>query len=288
MKLFYTLILSLFLITNLNAEEKSDNSVDQIFGLLGISKETQEKIITQSKIVGAELLTKSKEYSIQGKNILIEQTLQNGINTLVDTKKIKVEGFDINDTTNAIFMSIFLKGEDDILDIDIRSFDWGYSSDDKYIVFENLDISLNIAWLDYIVQNMINRGDGYIKVPKDLTLSSLLFSIKPNIKSTYKKVKKPPFDIVAYPYSKMFIDIKTFEVKDKTIKANIELLDSKDGLKFHISSYDLLRANKRTIIALKNITFKACNKPWIESLIKQQNSELHLTYTNTLYRLLNK
>ncbi len=51
-----------------------------------------------------------KEYSVQGKNILIEQTLLNGINTLVDNTKIKIISFDIDDETNVIKIDTFLKG----------------------------------------------------------------------------------------------------------------------------------------------------------------------------------
>jgi len=212
---FLKVILSLFLTISLYADGNTTNSVDKLFGFFGIDKAHQEEIIKQTKILSQELLDKSKEYSIQGKNILIEQTLQNGINALVDTSKIKVEKFDINDTTNDIKMEIFLNGEDDILDVDIKSFDWGVSSDNKYIVFENVDILLNIPWINYIVQDIIKRGDGYIKVPKNMTLFSLLFSIKPNIESTYKETKKEPFDIVNYPYDKSYIDIDNLQLVRK-------------------------------------------------------------------------
>ncbi len=283
---FFKAILSLVLTISLYADGNTTNSVDKLFVFFGIDKAQQEKIIKQTKILSREFLDKSKEYSIQGKNILIEQTLQNGINALVDTTKIKVEKFDINDTTNDIKMEIFLNGEDDILDVDIKSFEWGVSADNKYIVFENVDISLNIPWVDYVIQNMIKRGDGYIKVPKNVTLFSLLFSIKPNIESTYKETKKEPFDIVNYPYDKSYIDIDKFEVSKKNIDASIVLNGSKDGLKFKIKSYNLLRANKKTLIVLKNIKFESCNKPWFQSVIEKQNNQIHLTYTDELYKLL--
>jgi len=66
----------------------------------------------------------AKEYSTQGKNVLIEQTLLNGINTLVDNKKIKINSFDIKDKTNEIKINVFLEGEDTPLDIDIKKFKW--------------------------------------------------------------------------------------------------------------------------------------------------------------------
>ena len=48
-----------------------------------------------------------KEYSEQGKNVFIEQTLLNGINALVDNTKIKINSFDIDDETDAIKIDIF-------------------------------------------------------------------------------------------------------------------------------------------------------------------------------------
>lgn len=289
MKIYFSKLIFLFiLVTNINAEDNKTNQIDKLFGLFGIDKATQERIIYQTVEISKDVLQKSKDYGNQGKNILIEQTLTNGINALVDNTKIKIELFDINNTTNAIAMQVFLKGEDDILDIDINSFDWGVSKDEKSIVFENLDISLNISWIDYIIKNIIKRGEGYIKVPYDMKLFSLLFSIKPDIDSTYKKEKKEPFDIVKYPYDKKFINIKEFIVKENNIKSDISLAGSKDGLKFEILSYDLVRANKRTIIALRDIKFKSCNKPWLQSIIEKQENEIHLTHTDDLYNLLNK
>ena len=294
MKLFHKLFIYSFLIiaTNLQAQNNStdnnqtQNRVDKIFSMFGIDKETQDKLINQTTKFGIDLYDQTKAYSIQGKNIVLEQTLLNGINTIVDTTKIKVEEFDINDTTNVITIKLFLKGEDNIVQLTIDSFDWGISKDDKYIVFENLKVSLNTPWLNYIINNIISRGDGYLKVPKDISLMPLLFSIKPNINSTYIKTTHKVFDIVNYPYNKEFLNIKKFDVKDNNIEADIFIKGSKENLKFKISSYDLLRANKRTLIVLKNVKFTEFNKPWIKSIIKHQDNEIQLTYTDKLFKLL--
>ena len=134
-----------------------------------------------------------KEYSVQGKNILIEQTLLNGVNALVDNTKIKINSFDIDDKTNVIKIDTFLKGEDKNLIIDIEKFQWGVTEDKKYIVFENFDIDMNIEWMQYIIDDIAKRDNGYIKIPHNVALFSLLYSIKPNIKSTYTYVEKKPF-----------------------------------------------------------------------------------------------
>ena len=169
------------------------------------------ELVDESLLLLNKYFTKAKEYSNQGKNILIEQTLLNGINGLVDTDKIKVKLFDIDDKTDAIKVVLFLKGEDKELQIDIKKFDWGVTEDKKYIVFENLDILLNIPWMQYIVKDMAKRDNGYIKVPHTVALFSLLYSIKPNIDSTYVYRKKKDFDLIKYPYDKNFVQIEHFK-----------------------------------------------------------------------------
>lgn len=228
-----------------------------------------------------------KEYSMQGKNVIIEQTLLNGINALVDTTKIKINSFDIEDKTNKIKISIFLKGEDKDLQIDIDKFQWGVTEDKRYIVFENFDIDLNIDWMQYVVDDIAKRDRGYIKVPHSVALFSLLYTIKPNIKSTYKFFDKEPFIISEYPFDKRYLKIEELELNQNKIAANIWLKGSKQNLKIDVESYILATANNRQLIVLKDIKFKEFTKPWIQSIIEKQHNEVHLKYTEKLYNLLN-
>jgi len=228
-----------------------------------------------------------KEYSVQGKNILIEQTLLNGINALVDNSKIKINSFDIDDNTNVIKIDTFLKGEDKNLIIDIEKFQWGVTEDKKYIVFENFDIDMNIEWMQYIVDDIAKRDNGYIKIPHNVALFSLLYSIKPNIKSTYTYVEKKPFALSEYPFDEKFLKIEKLEVSKDMIVTNVWLKGSKENLKIDVESYSVVTANGKKVIVLKDIKFKEFTKPWIKSIIDAQNNEVHMKYTQKLYDMLN-
>ena len=229
----------------------------------------------------------AKEYSIQGKNVLIEKTLLNGINALVDNTKIKIYSFDIDDKTNVIKIDTFLKGEDKNLLIKIDKFQWGVTEDKKYIVFEDFDIDMNIEWMQYIVDDIAKRDRGYIKVPHNVALFSLLYTIKPNIKTTYKYFKKKPFILTEYPFDERYLKIEQLEVSKEMIVTNVWLKGSKENLRIDVDSYDIVTANGKKTIVLKDITYKEFTKPWIKSIIDLQKNEVHLKYTEKLFEILN-
>ena len=276
-KIIYTLLI----ISTLQAQE--NYTLDSLWNS---AKNLSNDALDVSKIA----LELTKEYSNQGKNILIEQTLTHGINGLVDNSKINVNLFDINDTTNAIKMNLFLKGEDQNLTMNIKNFEWGVTEDKKYIVFENLDISLDIPWMQYIIDDIIKRENGYLKIPHNVGIFSLLYSIKPNIKSTYtpRNKDKIPFDIIEYKYDKEFIKIEKFKSKNNNVEVIIKLKGSKNNLNIVVDSYELRTANSKKIIVLQNLKFSEFTKPWIKSIIDGQNNEIQLDYTKKLYDILNK
>ncbi|MCK5294700.1 MAG: hypothetical protein KAJ49_08615, partial [Arcobacteraceae bacterium] len=229
----------------------------------------------------------TKEYSNIGKNIVIEQTLLNGINVLTDNSKVKVVLLDINDTTNYIDMVFYLKGEDKNLTVKIKDFTWGVSKDDKHIVFETLDINLDIEWINYLLVDAIKRDGGRLVLPNKATTFSLLFSIKPNIKIKKALPTKDKFDFVHYEYDKSFFNINKFEVINGNIVVDIFTKGGKN-ISCNIKSYILRTANRKSIIALQDLKFGVCNKPWIQSIIEKQNREIHFDFTDKLYQLFNE
>ena len=229
-----------------------------------------------------------KEYSSQGKNTLIEKTLLNGINTLVDNKKIKINSFDIDDDTDEIKINTFLEGEDKDLEIEIKKFKWGVTEDKKHIVFEDFDIDLNIEWMQYIVDDIAKRDNGYIKIPHNIAIFSLLYSIKPNTKTTYKPFKKKPFILTEYPFDERYLKIEQLEISKEMIVTNVWLKGSKENLKIDVESYNITTANGKKIIVLKDIEFKEFTKPWIKSIIDAQKNEVHIKYTEKLFELLSR
>lgn len=231
-------------------------------------------------------LMMAKEYSIQGKNILIEQTLINGINNSVDTTKIKVHTAKINNTNNHIHLDLFLAGEDKNLLIDITKFQWGVSQDKKYIIFEDIDLNMNIEWLNYLFKAFIERENGYIKVRNTPALFSLLYSMKADIPTTYKFVEKKPFTLTAYPFDEKYIKIEHLEINKENILSTLWLKDSKDNLDINIKSYTIMIENKKQTIYLKDLQFERCSKPWIQSLVEQHNIEIPLEYNDKIFKML--
>lgn len=231
------------------------------------------------------LWDKTKQYTHQGKNIAIEKTVLNGINAITDNSKIKVEYFGIDDRTNYIDMVVFLKGEDKKLNIKVKDFSWGISTDKQFIVFENLDISLDITWLNYLLIDKIKRDGGRLVIPNKTSTFSLLYAVKPNIKIEKELPKKEHFDVVYYEYNKDFFHINKFEVKNHNISTNISIKGSKNNILCSVSNYTLRTANRKNIIVLQDIKFQKCNKPWIQSVIEKQNNEVHFDFNWRLYIL---
>ena len=260
-----TFIVLIILIVNLNAS--SDNYLDVL-----------KEYSTQGK-------QKLKEYSTQGKNILIEKTLLNGINALTNHTYIKINSFDIDDKSNEIKINMYLNGEDKNLTVNIKKFKWGVTKDKNYIVFEDFDLNMDIPWMQYLIDDIAKRDRGYIKFPHDVALFSLLYSIKPNIKSTYEYFEKEALVITEYKFDDKFVKIRKLEIAKNKIIANIWLKGSRKNLEVIIGNYKVTTANKKKVIVLKDMDFRHCSKSWIQSIIYMQYNEVHLRYSKKLFEL---
>jgi hypothetical protein len=289
MKSLNIYLISILLTTSyLYAQEESywDKVSSGTSSLWGKTKEYGEKAFDTTKEYSSDTWEQTKKYSHQGKNMFIEKTLLHGINALTDNTKIKINKFEIDNKTNVINMAIYLNGEDKELNIEIKNFTWGITENKEDIVFEDLDISLDIEWLDYLLKDSIKRAGGYLIVPNKASTFSLLYSIKPDIKLTKNITKKEDkFDFVYYKYDENYFKINQFKVKDKHITTDIRVKGSTEHILCNIKSFDIQTANKKTILAIRNIKFAHCNKPWIQSFIENQNNELYVDFTDKLYSL---
>lgn len=231
-----------------------------------------------------KLVTKTKEVTHKGQSIAIDKTLINGLNATLDKKYIDIRYLKKNTKTNVITMVVYLNGEKKYLGVTLKDFKWGYSKDDEHIVLEKIKISLNIPWLDYLVQDSLKR-DGYIVLPNYLSIADFLETIKPATTSTYGRIASKPFNPLTYNFDKKQIDIKTFTIKDKTIKADIKLAGS-ENLKFEVTKFDLFSANKRKYIVLKNIHLKYATKPWLSYIIKSWDNSIKFDFDKDFYAAL--
>lgn len=273
------ILISILLILNLSANE------DSIFGF---SKSDMNQLWDKTKEISKDALVKTKEYSIKAKNRVVEQTVLNGLNALVDTKNIKVLALKIDDETNKIDVELFLKGEYKNLLLNIDDFRWDTTKDKQSIVFENLNIKSNISWIQSVIDEIKQRDDGFITIHNSKTIFALLFSIKPNEDIKYIRKDKQPFDIIHHNYDTRYIKIEKFEVNNNKIYGTVKLSDDTNGCVIDVPHYNLLTGNNKTVIVLKDMDIRSFCRPWVESIIKLQNNEIDLDYTPKLYNLLNK
>jgi len=273
------IFLSLFTSTILFATEPTmvEIATKKITEVVNDVKKTASKI--QNKVV-----SKTKEVAHKGQSIAIDKTLINGMNATLDKKYIEIKYLKKNIKTNVITMVVYLNGEKKYLGVTLKDFRWGYSKDDEHIILEKIKISLNIPWLDYLIQDSLKR-DGYIVLPNYLSIADFLESVKPATTSTYTKIASKPFNPLAYNFDKKQVDIKMFNIKNKTIQADIKLGGS-ENLKFEVTKFDLFTANKRKFIVLKNIHLKYATKPWLSYIIKSWNNSLKFDFDKDFYETL--
>lgn len=273
------IFLSLFISTILFATEPTmvEIATKKITEVVNDVKKTASKI--QNKVV-----SKTKEVAHKGQSIAIDKTLINGMNATLDKKYIEIKYLKKNIKTNVITMVVYLNGEKKYLGVTLKDFRWGYSKDDEHIILEKIKISLNIPWLDYLIQDSLKR-DGYIVLPNYLSIADFLESVKPATTSTYTKIASKPFNPLVYNFDRKQVDITMFTIKNKTIQADIKLGGS-ENLKFEVTKFDLFTTNKRKFIVLKNINLKYATKPWLSYIIKSWNNSLKFDFDQDFYETL--
>jgi hypothetical protein len=281
-----TILLTISLIISLQASSYWDQALKSANSVWEKTKDVSSDTLEKTKEVSSDTWEQTKKYSHKGKNRTIEQSVIHGLNALVDTSKIKIEDFSIDDKTDKITMTIMLDGEDHELNIKLDNFDWGVSKDEKYIVFKNIDLSLDIEWLDYLLHDTIKRDNGYYVVNNSASTYSMLYTIKSPVKVDWTAKDKHKFDWVYYQYDKDYINLTKFDIiKSEQIKIKAKLKGSMKDLVLDISHYNLMSAQHRKYIVLKDIKFKTCSKPWIQSLIHQQDDMIILDFIPKVWTL---
>ena len=273
------IFLSLFTCATLFATEPTmaEIATKKITEVVNNVKKTASNI--QNKIV-----TKTKEVTHKGQSLAIDKTIINGMNATMDKKYIEIRYLKKDTKTNVITMVMFLNGEKKYLGMTLKDFKWGYSKDEEFIILEKINVSFNIPWINYLINDSLKR-DPYIVLPNYLSIADFLESIKPATKTTFTKITSKPFNPLAYNFDKKYFDIRTLDLKNKTIKADIKLQGS-DNLKFEVTKFDLFTANKRKFIVLKNIHLKYATKPWLSYIIKSWDNSLKFDFDKDFYETL--
>lgn len=314
----YIVYFLLILNINLYANDNENNSYwNKAMGhtdfLWNKTKELTLNTVDNAKNITTDSVNSSKGALSKWKRILLEQTLVTSINFGLDyNDTIKVNNIIINDLNNSLSFYIKLDGEDKELTLDIKHFDWSITENKEFIILENLDVSLDIAWLDSVLKEYLKRHNGSIKVKYSVGKETFLHSIKANIKTTNdvnslnsekEKVQENQKlnavkelleqndenlleNIVKALYDETYIKPIYIQKNGKSIEANFALLGSEKGFIITLEDFDWATANEKTLIAIGNIKFKDCNKPWIESLLKKHHEQILVQYNSVLEELL--
>jgi hypothetical protein len=262
----------------------ADIATKEITNVVNNVKKVASDVAKKTTEFKNNAIKKTKEVTHKGQSIAMDKTLINGVNATLDKKYIEIKYLKKNTKTNVITMVVYLNGEKKYLGVTLKDFKWGYSKDEENIILEKINISLSIPWIDYLVHDSLKR-DGYIVLPNYLSISDFLETIKPATTSTYTKIASKPFNPLAYNFDKKQFDIKLFQVKNRTMQADIKLNGS-DDLKFEITKFDLFTANKRKFIVLKNINLKYASKPWLSYIIKSWDNSIKFDFDKDFYETL--
>ncbi|MDD2698777.1 MAG: hypothetical protein PHF17_08260 [Arcobacteraceae bacterium] len=313
---YFLLILNL----NLYANENENNSywnkaVEQTDFLWNKTKQLTANTVEGAKNVTSSSVNVTKSMFSKGKKVFLEKTLLTSINLGLDyNNTIIVNELSIDDINGTLSLLVQLNGEDKELFVDVKYFDWDVMGDKKFIVLENLDVSLDIPWLDYLFHKYLKRNNGYVKVPYSLAKETFLKSLKENKKTTYvettqfKEISKGENqeklqkikDILASNnedklvnifqefYDETYIKTNFINQTEIGLEAKFSLLGSKDDLKITITHFDWATANDKKLIVLGNVKFKDCTKPWIASLLEKHHEQVIFNYNDILSLILSK
>ena len=187
-KIFFTLIL--VNITLFGAQQTPvDRAVKEVNLAVKKVKKIASDIATKTSEIGHKKTSHKKLFTKKGNSLFVEKTLIDELNNVIAQENVKIKYIKKNTTTNVLTMYVYRKGESKNLLVTLKSFNWGYSKDGKNIVLENIDILLNIKWMDSLIKDALVKNNGYIVLPNNTNTSSFLETIQPAIETTYKDNK---------------------------------------------------------------------------------------------------
>ncbi len=325
-KIFYALLVFNvhLLANNENIDLYWNKAIEQTNSLWNKTKQVSLDTVDGAKNITAESIDTTKNIFSKGKKIFLEKTLLASINVGLDyNNSITANNLTINDENGSLSLLITLEGEDKELTLDVHHFDWDITENKEFIILENIDASLDIAWLNYFLKEYLRKNNGYIKIKNSLAKETFLRSLKVSIKTSYietdvnsqkeqngfqmeaiknliknndekkndiknnvKNDKNILENLVKEFYDETYIKPIYIKQNGKEIECNFSLAGSEKGLLLTLEDFDWATANEKKLIVIGNIQFKNCNKPWIESLLHKHYEQILFQYDPLFEKML--
>lgn len=309
MKYFVYLLLVLHI--NLYASESNSGNlswnkvVEQTDFLWDKTKQITLNTVDGAKNVTSNGIERTNNIFSEGKQIILKRILLTSLNTGLDyNDTIKVNDVIINNETGSLSLFVKLDGEDKELNLDVKHFDWDIVENKKFIILENLQVSVDIAWLDYLLQEYLKTHNGYIQVKYSLAKETFLRSLKTNKKTTYventfntqqkdllysqklelvqgimdKNGENFLEEIVKELVDEAFISPIFMKKNGESLECSFSLAGSEKDFFITFESFDWATANEKKLIVIENIKVKECSKPWIESILRKYREQIVFKY----------
>jgi hypothetical protein len=313
-------VLFLLLSINLYGNESDTNSpwkkaIEQTDFLWDKTKQITLNTIDGAKNIASNGVSTTNNILSDGKQLILRRILLTSLNVGLDyNDTIKVNDLILNSANGSLSLLVKLDGEDRELSINVKYFDWDIIENKQFIVLENIDVSLDIAWLDYILQEYLKTHSGYIKVKYSLAKETFLRSLKENRKTTYvgnitsnekeitlqnqkieeiKTIINKNDDnflehIIKELYDEAYISPIFIKKNGNLLECNFSLAESEKDLFITFEDFEWTTANEKKLIVIENIKLKDCSKPWIDSILKKYHEQIVLKYNPLHEEILTK
>lgn len=290
-------------------------AIEQTDFLWDKTKQITLNTIDSAKNIASNGVHKTNNILSEGKQIILQRVLLTSLNVGLDyNNTIKVNDLVLNNETGSFWLLVKLDGEDRELNINVKHFDWDIIENKQFIVLENIDVSLDIAWLDYILQEYLKVHNGYIKVKYSLAKETFLRSLKENRKTTYiesstsnekeialynQKIEEIKEilnkndenfleNIMKELYDEAYLSPVFIKKNGSLLECNFSLAESEKDFFITFEDFDWATANEKKLIVIENIKIKECSKPWIESVLKKHREQIIFKYNPLFEEILTK
>lgn len=182
-RVFFAILLTINLVANpQNLNDENIKNLD-----LSTIKIGQIDINSSSEAKNNNL--KQKIFLKKDDMFHVEQSIINDLNKILNQKNIKIKEIKKDPKTNILNIYINANNGNEEFILTLKKFNWGYTQDEKNIVLEDMDIVLNIPWMDYLIKDSLVKNNGYVILANDKKIANFLENIKPAIKINYIKSK---------------------------------------------------------------------------------------------------